>query len=453
VPYPSDRGRVRLWEVSGTVSYVRSGDVDVAWTITGDGPVDIVYVPGFISHLDLARELSAYGALIGRLERFGRVLTFDKRGTGLSDRELGFGSLAERADDIRAVMDAAGWERAHLFGISEGGPLSLLFAAAFPERVMSLVVYGSFACLLPQEDPESAGFDVARYLNYVERNWGNGQILAGFVHAPSDPAILDEIGRYERACASPRIASQVLRYNLEIDVRPLLSTISVPTLVVHRSGDPLIPVTRGRDLAARISSATLTEVPGDMHTGWDAREWGPVLDAVEEFLTGELPVDADVHRTLATVLFTDIANSTQTAAATGDHIWRDILDRHDTQTRRQVERFGGHVVKQTGDGVLAVFDSPARAVHCARTTRDTLARENITIRAGLHTGEIEQRDEDVSGIAVHIAARVAALAEPSEILVSRTVRDLVVGSDLRFEDRGTHTLKGVPDSWQVFSTE
>jgi class 3 adenylate cyclase len=328
----------------------------------------------------------------------------------------------------------------------------VLFAAAFPERVVSLAIYGSFACLLPEEDPASAAFDVARYLSYVERNWGNGRVLAGFVHAPSDPTVLDELGRYERACASPRVASQVLRYNFEIDVRPLLSTISVPTLVVHRSGDPLIPISRGRELAARIPSATLIEVPGDMHGGWDAREWGPVLDGVEEFLTGELPVDVDAHRTLATVLFTDIADSTQTAATTGDHVWRDILDRHDTQTRRQVERFGGQLVKQTGDGALAVFDSPARAVHCARSTRDSLARENITIRAGLHTGEIQQRDQDVSGIAVHIAARVAALAKPSEILVSRTVRDLVVGSDLHFDDRGTHTLKGVPDSWQVFST-
>ena len=444
-------GRIRV-VVGRQVEYASSGDVDIAWTITGAGPRQVVYVAGFISHLDLARELPVYGTLLGRLDHIGRVLAFNKRGTGLSGRDLGFGSLTERADDIRVVMDAAGWERAHLIGVSEGGPLSLLFAATYPDRVQSLSLYGSFACLLPDDDPASAAFDVDRFLNHVEQNWGNGQILGALVHAPPYPAILEQLGRYERACASPRLASAIMRRNLEIDARPILGAISTPTLVVHRINDPIIGIQRARDLAVGLPGATLIEIPGDMHCGWDAREWAPALDAIEEFVTGEPPATAEVNRTLATVLFTDIVDSTRSAAATGDHVWRDILDRHDSETRRVVGRFGGQVVKQTGDGTLATFDSPARAVHCALDLRDTLLREGITLRAGLHTGEIERHDDDISGIGVHIGARIAALAGPGDVLVSRTVHDLVVGSDLRFDDRGSHTLKGVPSQWQIYAS-
>ncbi len=436
--------------MAGTVRYARDGDVDLAWTVTGAGPADIVYVPGFVSHLDLARELPAMGAVLGRLDRIGRVLAFDKRGTGLSGRDMGFGSLAERADDIRIVMDAAGWPRAHLVGVSEGGPLALVFAATFPDRVLSLTLYGSFACLLPADDPISADFDVPRFLDYVERNWGSGQVLGAFLHAPSDPVVLEQIARYERACASPRLAAQILRHNMEIDARPILSAIALPCLVVHRGDDPIVGVQRGRELAAGLADATWREIPGEMHCGWNAREWAPALDVIEEFLTGAAPAAADVHRTLATVLFTDIVDSTRTAADLGDHIWHDLLDRHDLQSARIVGRFGGRIVKHTGDGTLAVFDSPVRAVHCARNLRETLAAEGMTLRLGLHTGEIEHRDHDISGIAVHIAARIAALANGNQILVSRTVRDLSIGSDLHFEEAGIHDLKGVPDTWQIY---
>jgi class 3 adenylate cyclase len=435
----------------GDVRYAISGDVEIAWTLTGSGPIDIVYVPGFISHLDLARELPVFGSLFGRLDRIGRVLTFDKRGTGLSGRNLGFGSLAERTDDIRVVMDAARWERAHLLGVSEGGPLSLLFAATYPERVASLTLYGSFACLLPEDDPGVAGFDVERVLAHIERHWGDGSVLGLFVHAPPDPAVLAQLGRYERASASPRLAAEVQRRNFEIDARPLLSAISAPTLVVHRTDDPLIGVVRAREIATGIEHAQLVEIEGDMHCGWDAREWAPVLDVIEEFLTGMPAAVGDVDRVLATVLFTDIVDSTRAASETGDRVWRDILDRHDEQTRRYVERFGGAVVKHTGDGTLATFDSPARAVHGAAQLAAALAREGITLRAGLHTGEVERRGDDIGGIAVHIAARIAALAGGGEVLVSRTVHDLVIGSDLRFVDRGDHALKGVPDRWQVYA--
>jgi class 3 adenylate cyclase len=446
-------GQVRLWAVNGSaIRYTRSGTLDIAWTITGQGPIDIVVVPGFISHLDLARELPVYGTVLGRLDRLGRVLTFDKRGTGLSGRDLGFGSLAERADDIRVVMDAAGWDSAHLLGVSEGGPLSLLFAATFPERVRSLVLYGSFACLLPPDDPATAEFDVPRFLDYVDSNWGNGQVLGAFVHAPPTPEILDQLGRYERACASPQLVVQVMRSNLEIDARPILPTVSAPTLLVHRTNDPIVGVERARLVASVLRDARLVELAGDMHCAWDAQEWAPALDVIEEFLGGTLPVLVNVDRTLATVLFTDIVDSTRSAVDTGDHVWRDILDRHDAATRRVVERYGGRVVKSTGDGVLATFDSPSRAVHCARAVSDTLGREGITIRAGLHTGEIERRDDDIAGIAVHIGARIAALAGPNEVLVSGTVHDLVEGSDLRFEDRGLRPLKGVPTEWHVFAS-
>jgi class 3 adenylate cyclase len=434
------------------VQYAKSGDAEIAWTIFGDGALDIVYVPGFISHLDLAPELPAFAALLGRLGRIGRVLTFDKRGTGLSGRDLGFGSLAERAEDIRVVMDAAGWERAHLVGISEGGPLSLLVAASYPGRVQSLSLYGSFACLLPKDDPITATFDVEQVLDYVERSWGNGDVLGAFVHAPPIPAVREQLARYERASATPGLAAAIQRANFTIDARPILPSVSVASLVVHCTGDPIVGFVRGREMADALPNSKLVAIDAAMHCGWDAREWAPVLDAVEEFLTGVPAVAADADRTLATVLFTDIVDSTRAAAETGDRVWRDILDRHDAETRRYVERYRGVVVKHTGDGTLATFDSPARAVHCARALRDSFGNEGITIRAGLHTGEIERRGDDVGGLGVHIAARVAALAGPDEVLVSRTVHDLVVGSDLRFEDRGVHALKGVPGEWQLFAS-
>jgi class 3 adenylate cyclase len=328
----------------------------------------------------------------------------------------------------------------------------LLFAATYPERVQSLVLYGSFACLLPEDDPASAAFDTPRFLDYVEREWGTGQVLGALVHAPPDPAILDQLGRYERTCASPHLAAQIMHANLKIDARPILAAISAPTLVVHRANDPIVGIVRARAMADALRNATFVEIPGDMHCAWDAHEWAAALDLIEEFLTGVPAAVGDPDRILATVLFTDIVDSTKTAIETGDRVWRDILDRHDSQTRRVVEHFGGRVVKHTGDGTLATFDSPARAVHCARAVRDTLGRENVAIRAGLHTGEIERRGDDISGICVNIGARIAGLASPNEILVSRTVHDLVEGSDLRFTDSGLYQLKGIPSEWQVFAS-
>jgi class 3 adenylate cyclase len=436
------------------IRYARSGDVDVAYEIGGAGPVDVVYVPGFVSHLDLAREVAPLAAVLDRLTRFARVLVLDKRGTGLSSRGVGFGSIAERMDDIRAVMDDAGWERANLFCVSEGGPLSILFAATYPDRVDKLAVFGSYASLDDANRDGRAGadapaLDVDRYLAWLERSWGSGNVISQFIAHPDAvaPALR---ARFERAAATPRVARDIMRSNIDIDVRPHLAAVSVPALVLHNVGDPVVPIARARDLAAALPDAVLVEYEARAHLYTYPDEWEPALAEVERFLTGTVARSADVDRVLATVLFTDIVDSTGQAAAMGDRRWRTILDRHDETGRRTVAAYGGDVVKQTGDGLLATFDGPARAVRCAQELSRALAA-SVPIRAGLHTGEVERRGDDVGGIGVHIAARVAALAGPGDVLVSRTVRDLTAGSDLTFEDRGTHELKGVPEAWQLYA--
>jgi class 3 adenylate cyclase len=432
------------------VRYATSGTVDIAYAVHGSGPIDLVYAPGFVSHLDLFWEIPPFAAMVTELTRFARVLVFDKRATGLSTREAGFGSASERMDDIRAVMDDAGWDRANLLGVSEGGPLALLFAASYPERVERLVLYGTFACLLPREDPAVAAFDVERFVGGVERRWGTGAVVGRFVDSPGDSAAVALAARYERATATPRMAAEIQRRNLEIDVRPVLGSVRAPTLVVHRNGDPIVSVERARELAGALPDARLLELPGDMHMPWQPDQVAPMIDAVREFLTHEQAARLPAERVLATIVFTDIVDSTSRAAQLGDRKWRTLLDLHDRTSQRIVERYGGRVVKQTGDGLLATFDAPARAVHGVQTLRDALGNE-VPIRAGIHTGEVERRGDDVGGIGVHIAARVATIAEPGEVLVSRTVRDLVVGSELAFEDRGAHELKGVPEPWQLYA--
>ena len=432
------------------VRYARSGDVDIAYEVRGDGPIDVVYVPGFVSHLDLQLEIPAFAALIERLERMGRVLVFDKRGTGCSGRNVGFGSLAERADDIRAVMDHAGWERASIVGVSEGGPLSVLFAASHPERVDRLALFGTFMQLVDMSDTKYEGLDLEPFLDFVEQRWGTGEVMRDFVHAPPDDTVTELLARYERGCATPALARDIQRANLMIDTRDVSGAVSVPTVVVHHTDDPVVPVSFGEQLAATIPTAEFVGIDADMHCAWTHQEWAPAADAIEAFLTGHRPGPAPSERVLATVLFTDIVGSTERAAALGDRSWRALLDEHDGECARQVARFDGRVVKHTGDGMLATFNSPARAVKCAQALGPALSSSGIEIRAGLHTGEVERRAEDVGGIAVHIAARVAALGDGGDVLVSRTVRDLVVGSDLAFADHGTHTLKGVPEPWQIY---
>jgi class 3 adenylate cyclase/pimeloyl-ACP methyl ester carboxylesterase len=380
---------------------------------------------------------------------------FDKRGTGLSDRDLGFGSLEERADDIRAVMDAAGIQQATLFGYSEGGPLSIVFAAMYPERVRALALYGSFSRMLEAPDYQAGMppdlFDAL--IDQVKVNWGSGRALLPFLQgAPETEAIRQTFARYERGACTPTMAGHILEFTAAIDVRPILPAVLVPTLVLHSTGDPLIGAGHGRYLAEHLSDARLVTADVDYHWTWNGADvW--FYDELEEFLTGERPSARHSERFLGTVLFTDIVGSTEQAVAMGDQAWRGLLDRHDAIASEQVAAFGGRVIKQTGDGLLATLDGPSRAIQCAVAIRDAVDSLGIRLRAGVHTGEFERRGDDIGGLGVNIGSRVAALAEPSQVWVSRTVKDLTSGSGLRFLDRGRHALKGVPDQWELYSLE
>lgn len=434
--------------------YAKSGDVHIAYQVFGDGPFDLVFVPGWLSHVDMIWESPLSSWFFKRLSSFCRVISFDKRGTGMSDRDALAPELEVRMDDVRAVMDAAGSERAALYGLSEGGPLAILFAATYPERVSALVLNGTVACGSEKPDyPAGAHLRAAieRICQIIDTGWGQGGTLALFGPSHSSEQARREWGRVERSVISPGAARAYMRLLSEIDVRPVCAAVRVPTLVIHRAGDAAVSVDAGRWLAQHVRGARYVELPGDDHIPWlgDATT---LLDEVQEFLTGTRG-DAEMDRVLATVLFTDIVGSTERAAQVGDHRWRDELDRHDAIVRQQLERFRGRFVKSMGDGSLGTFDGPARAVRAACAARDGLRGLGIQMRAGLHTGEIELRNEDVGGIAVHIGARVAAAAGPAEVLVSSTVKDLVAGSGLRFADRGAHTLAGVPGEWRLFSVE
>lgn len=433
--------------------YAMSGDLHIAYQTFGDGPFDLVYAPGFISHVEMNWELPYWANIFRRLAHFCRVIVFDKRGTGLSDRVGGWPTLDERMDDVRAVMDAAGSERAALIGISEGGPMCMVFAALYPERASALVLRGTGPRFAtgpgwPWGWTEEA---VVPQLDLAEDNWGTGTVLPYFIQGISDDErAQEESGRFERFAASPGAARQLLEMNLKLDIRPVLSSISAPTLVIHRSGDYIVPVEAGRYTAERIPNAMFVELPGDFHLSARPGVEDEAMDLVEQFLTGSRG-DHDIDRVLATVLFTDIVNSTERASALGDHAWRDLLDRHDTLTRKEIERFSGREIKSLGDGFLAAFDGPGRALRCARTITDEARRIGIEVRCGLHSGECEVRGDDLAGIAVHIGARIGGLAQPGEVLVSMTVKDLVIGSGFEFRDRGMHTLKGVPEQWKLYS--
>lgn len=433
--------------------YARSGDINIAYQVVGDGPFDLVIVPGWISNVDFAWEDPVYGDWVRRLTAFSRVILFDKRGTGLSDRDVGDSTLEERMDDLRAVLAAAGSERAAVMGFSEGGSLSILFAATYPERVRALVLYGSFACATPRADyPEGVaglkGFEAMRHA--LETAWGQGTTLEFMVPGLKDnPRARDFMGRYERMCVSPRAGRAHLGWVKDIDVRPVARTLGVPTLVVHRTDDRLVPVGAGRVLAREIPGARYVELPGDEHPPW-AGDTAALVAEMQQFLTGSR-VRVEVERVLATVLFTDIVGSTDLAVALGDHLWRDLLDRHHTVVRQEIEHHRGCEVGTTGDGFLATFDGPARAIRCAKGIRDAVRSLGIEIRAGLHTGECERVDDKIAGIAVHTGARVMAQAAAGEVLVSSTVKDLVAGSGLAFRDHGTHTLKGIPGEWRLFA--
>ncbi|OMC44463.1 adenylate/guanylate cyclase domain-containing protein [Mycobacterium sp. IS-1264] len=435
------------------IHYAKSGGLNIAFSVIGEGP-DLVVAPGFISHLDIMWEEPSVAHFYSRLASFRRVVIFDKRGTGLSDPTTHAPTLEQSVDDMRAVMDAAGCESADLVGISEGGTMAMLMTASHPERVKALALYGTFSRLLQAPDYPLGVTEeqLSALIELSAKGWGEGVGLGAW--APSrrgDTALRGWWARLQRVAASPGIVRNIFALYPQLDIRDVLPAIQVPTLVLHRRDDRMVRLEMGRYLADRIPGSKFVELDGTDHLFFTG-DADALLDEVEEFLTGVRPVPA-VERVLATVLFTDIVDSTKRAVELGDERWKELLGRHDAQVRRQLERFGGREVNTTGDGFLARFDGPARAIRCAMAIRDILRSLGLEVRAGVHTGEVELRDDDISGIAVHIAARVAAAARAGEVLVSRIVVDLVAGSGLSFAARGEHTLKGVAGEWGLFAVE
>jgi pimeloyl-ACP methyl ester carboxylesterase len=433
--------------------YTRSGDLHIAYQVVGQGPLDLVYVPGWVSHVELAWEEPTLASFLRRLASFSRLILFDKRGTGLSDRVPNdkLPTLEERIDDLRAVMDAVDSERAAIFGFSEGGNLSAFFAATYPERTKALVLFGTFAKRIWSSDypwapkPE----DRERESETLEREWGELMDLEYYVPSKAgDQAFLRRLATYFRRSASPGAAVALLRMNTQLDIRHILPTIRVPTLVIHRKGDRDASVEEGRWIAEQIPNARFVELSGEDHLPWVGHQ-DAVIDEVQEFLTGARAIP-DSNRVLATVLFTDIVGSTERAALMGDRAWQELLDSHHALVRKALAQFRGREIKTVGDAFITTFDGPARAMRCACAIRDSVGSIGVEIRAGLHTGEIEITGPDIGGIAVHIAARIMSVAQPGEILVSSTVKDLSVGSGIAFIDRGARVLKGVPDEWRLF---
>jgi len=435
---------------SSRTRYARNGDIHIAYQIFGDGEVDLVFVPGFISHIENSWDEPGFAEWLRKLGSFSRVIMFDKQGTGLSDRGGELPGMDERMDDVRAVMDAEGIERAAIFGISEGGSLATLFAATHPDRSRALILYGAFAQFRSWFPTEEA---LKNLILYIENDWGSGQSLPMFAPSKKDDSAFQQWwGRFERLGASPGAVKTLMRMNSQIDTSDILASVNVPTLIMHRKDDVAVNVEGGRFLAERIPGAKYVELSGSDHLPWVGQNTNQILDEMAKFLTGEWrPVEAD--RILATVLFTDIVDSTRHAAEMGDQQWRGLLDRHNTMMHRNIARFRGRAIKSTGDGFLATFDGPARAIRCASAASEDARLLGIETRAGLHTGEIELIGEDIGGIAVHIASRVLGQAGGNEVWVSRTVKDLVVGSGFEFTDQGVYNLKGVPGEWHLFTVK
>ena len=434
--------------------YARSGDVMVAYQVTGEGnPVDLVHAPGTVSHLELFWEIPEAAALIEQLSSFARLIRFDKRGTGMSDRPRGPATLEERTDDIRAVMDAAGSERAFVFGTSEGGSMACVFAATYPERTSGLILWGTQAMWIRTGD-YPWGVSMEEALAEIEDLAEHGMTdtylfgLGAGAGAGMSEKEMEQIRRWWRSATTPGALAALERMNLDIDIRGVLPSVHVPTLVMNRTKDPVANVEAARDLAAHIEGARFVEFPGDTHSFVQGPDPDEVASEIQEFVTGSLP-PLGGDRALATVLFTDIVGSTQKAAELGDRAWRDILERHHKLVRDLLARSRGTEMDTAGDGFFATFDGPARAVRCALAAVEAVRPLGIEIRAGVHTGEVETIDAKAGGIAVVIGARISTFAGASEVLVSSTVKELVAGSGLTFEDAGEHELKGVPDTWHL----
>jgi pimeloyl-ACP methyl ester carboxylesterase len=435
--------------------YAKSGDTSIAYQVIGEGPADLVLILGFATHLELQWESPPLARFLERISSFSRLIIFDKPGTGLSDPVTQAPTLEDRVDHVRAVMDAAGSERAALFGISEGGPMSVLFAATHPDRVTALVLHGAMgrtteAPDYPWGSPAEALRESAE--EFIVPHWGQNAEGMVELFAPSladDPEAAEFTARMERTAASPAMIEQLFEMFLDIDVRAILPTIHVPTLVIHRRGDRVVNWRAGKELADQIPGARYVELPGIDHLPW-AGDSEAVLGEVEEFLTGARSVP-EPDRVLATVMFTDIVGSTERAAELGDARWRELLAAHQAAVRQELTQSRGREVKTLGDGHLATFDGPARAIRCGHAIAEAARSIGLDVRIGLHCGEVEVMDEDVGGIAVHIAARVGALAAAGEVLVTSTIRDLVAGSGIQFVDRGAQNLKGISDEWRLFA--
>jgi pimeloyl-ACP methyl ester carboxylesterase len=437
--------------VSERIRYARSCDVNIAYHVMGDGPIDLVVVHGFFSHLEIDLELPAFSHFHERLASFARVIRFDKRGTGLSDRGVGMPDFETRMDDVRAVMDAVGSETAALFGYSEGGPMCVLFAATYPQRVRGLVLYGTYAkrCNPDDDYPWAPSWeqrvDAARVL---EETWGDNVDLSG-MWPNADLAEAAWFQRRGRAGLSPAGVRDFILMNSKADIRDVLESVQCETLVLHRTGDLDSKIEEGRYIAAHIPGARFVELSGDDHVPFDDPD--QILDEVEEFLTGVRPAPP-TDRVLATVLFTDLVGSTERATELGDAAWSTLLGRHNDVIRAELARFHGEEVDTAGDGFLAAFDGPARAIRCGSAICDAVAALGLGVRCGVHTGEVERvRGDKPRGIALHVGARVMSLGGAGEVLVSSTTHDLVAGSGLEFEDRGEHVLKGIEGPRRVYA--
>jgi class 3 adenylate cyclase len=434
------------------VRFARSGDVHIAYRVVGEGPVDLVYAQGAMTHLDVYWELPAFRHYCERLAEFSRLVLFDKRGMGMSDRVPGATTLEERMDDVRAVMDAVGSERAAVMGESEGGPLAMLFAAAHPERTVAVILQGAEVRERRDVDwpwGEATDEEFEESMATTPERWGKGLGIDWIT-----PSVAGEEwarswwGRMQTHAATPGSAEAFIRMAFDIDVRHVAPAINVPTLIVHTTGDKVCHVENARFLARTIPGARYVELPGEDHVPWFAPD--EILAEIREFLTGRREA-ATPDRVLATVLFTDLVGSTAQANELGDRRWRDRLEQHHAAVRHELARFEGRELDTAGDGFFAAFDGPARAIRCARAIVDAVRRLGLDVRAGLHTGEVEVLDGKVAGIAVNIGARVAGKAGPGELLVSGTVKDLVAGSGIQFDDRGSTALKGIPGEWRLFA--
>jgi class 3 adenylate cyclase len=428
------------------IRYAKSGDLNIGYQVLGEGPLDLVFVPGLMSHIDVVLGLPASARFFRRLASFSRLIVYDKRGQGVSDPPGDVPTLEDDMEDLKAVLEAAGVEGAALFGYSEGGPMSALFAATFPERVTALILFATFA---RGADVLERAADFQKQVTDSLDHWGEGRSLAIFAPSIATDERVRMFGAVERAVGSPGLLRRRWQTAVELDVTPVLATLQTPTLVLHREGDLAVPSISAREMAEAIPGARYVELSGKDHIPWigDAED---VLDEVEEFLTGTRHA-AETERVLATVMFTDIVDSTRRAAELGDSRWRTLIEAHDQLVRESLESYRGREVKTLGDGFLVTFDGPARAIQCARSIVQQVHALGIEVRAGVHTGECELVDHDVRGLAVNIGARIGAMADGGEVLVSRTVKDLVVGSGIEFEDRGTHALKGTPGEWQVYA--